>query len=162
MDGNIVVADTTNSRIQIFNSDGGHIRTWGTYGTANGLLYYPRSVAVNAIGHIIIGNLNGVQIFDQFGTFVTKFPGISSDSSVAVDNNIIGRVVVADYDNHRIHLFTSGGTLIRTVGSGSGGSGSGNGEFNNPAAVTVDDSGRMYVCERSNHRISIFTNPPPP
>jgi surface protein len=162
MDGNIVVADTTNSRIQIFNSNGGHLRTWGTYGTANGQLNYPRSVAINSVGHVIVGGIGGVQIFDQFGTFVTKFPGMLNDSSVAVDNSAIGQVIVADYDSHKIHLFTSGGTLIRTVGSGSGGSGSGNGEFNNPAAVTVDNSGRMYVCERSNHRISIFTNPAPP
>jgi hypothetical protein len=125
-------------------------------------LNYPRSVAINSVGHVIVGGIGGVQIFDQFGTFVTKFPGMLNDSSVAVDNSAIGQVIVADYDSHKIHLFTSGGTLIRTVGSGSGGSGSGNGEFNNPAAVTVDNSGRMYVCERSNHRISIFTNPAPP
>ena len=156
MDGNIVVADTSNSKIQIFNSNGGHIRTWGTYGTANGQLNYPRSVAINLVGHVIVGCLNGVQIFDQIGTFVSKLPGSLNDSGVAVDN--IGQVIVADYNNHRIHLFTSGGILITTFGS----LGFGTGEFNQPAAVTVDNSGKIYVCERSNHRISIFTNPPPP
>jgi hypothetical protein len=35
-------------------------------------------------------------------------------------------------------------------------------QFNQPAAVTVDNSGKIYVCERLNNRISIFTNPAPP
>jgi surface protein len=161
MDGNIVVADTLLSRIQIFNSNGTHIRTWGTNGTLDQTLDYPRSVAINSVGHVIVGggwagvtSSSGVRIFDQYGTFVTKFPGGLSDSSVAVDNSPIGNIIVADYVNHTIHLYTSGGTLIRTYG--------GSGQFNQPAAVTVDNSGKIYVCERLNHRISIFTNPAPP
>ena len=158
MNGNIVIADRNNNRIQIFNNNT-HIRTWGTTVSAmDGQLNYTRSVAVNAIGHVIVADNTRVQIFDEYGTFITRFPGISSDSSVAVDNSAIGNIIVTDYDNHRMHLFTSGGTLMRTFGS----LGSGNGEFNQPAAVTVDNSGKIYVCERLNHRISIFTNPAPP
>jgi hypothetical protein len=165
MDGNIVVADTFLSRIQIFNSNGTHIRTWGTTnGTLDQRLDYPRSVAINSVGHLIIGggwaggtSSSGVRIFDQYGTFVTKFPGDLSDSSVAVDNSPIGNIIVADYVNHIIRLYTSGGTLIRTYGTYGASV-----QFNQPAAVTVDNSGKIYVCERLNNRISIFTNPPPP
>jgi hypothetical protein len=165
MDGNIVVADTFLNRIQIFNSNGTHIRTWGTTnGTLDQRLDYPRSVAINSVGHLIIGggwtgntSSSGVRIFDQYGTFVTKFPGDLSDSSVAVDNSPIGNIIVADYVNHIIRLYTSGGTLIRTYGTYGASV-----QFNQPAAVTVDNSGKIYVCERLNNRISIFTNPAPP
>ncbi len=35
--------------------------------------------------------------------------------------------------------------------------GSGNGEFDNPCDISCDSTGKLYVADRNNHRIQIFT-----
>jgi surface protein len=150
----IIVADTNNSRIQKFNSDGEHLQTWGVYGTNSGQLNYPESVATNRFNHIIVGCSNGVQIFDTNGAFITKLSGISSRSMVVTDGSMFmsGKIVVLNYDNNTVHLFSSVGNFIFVYGS----TGSGDGQFNQPSAAMVDSSGRIYVCDRQNHRIQIL------
>jgi tripartite motif-containing protein 71 len=161
--GKLYVADTNNSRIQIFQFTSGsvaptHVRTWGSYGSSNGTLNSPVSVAVNAFRHVIVGCLNGVQVFNEFGIFITKFPGelVTGDTSaapyVAVDN--VGKVVVANRGNDRIHLFSSGGTPITTFGS----SGSGDGQFNQPSGIAVDVYGKIFITDRQNHRFQLLNN----
>src|SRR5688500_6722345 len=44
-EGNVYVADTANSRIQVFSSNGTFISTIGKYGTTNGTLRSPTGIA---------------------------------------------------------------------------------------------------------------------
>ena len=48
--GNVYVADTVNSRIQVFSSNGTFIAEWGTYGTGNGSLSSPQGIALDQAG----------------------------------------------------------------------------------------------------------------
>ena len=47
MDGNIIVADEDNHRVQVFRPDGTFVRSFGTQGSGAGQMSYPIGVAVD-------------------------------------------------------------------------------------------------------------------
>ena len=57
------------------------------------------------------------------------------------------------YGNARIHRFTAGGTLIQSWGE----PGDQPGQFNLPHSVWVHTDGRVFVCDRENDRVQIFS-----
>jgi len=64
-----------------------------------------------------------------------------------------GDLYVSDgYGNSRVHRFTASGELIQSWGE----PGTGPGQFNLPHGIWVDDL-RVYVADRQNNRIQIFT-----
>jgi sugar lactone lactonase YvrE len=68
-DGNLYVADTLNARIEIFDADGGFIRTFGKRGDGPGYFAMPKGVAIDCDGHIWVTDAmqNRVQVFSQEG-----------------------------------------------------------------------------------------------
>ena len=65
-----------------------------------------------------------------------------------------GDLYVSDgYGNCRVHQFSPTGTLKRSWGV----SGKGPGQFHLPHGIAVDTDGRVYVCDRENDRIQIFS-----
>lgn len=75
---------------------------------------------------------------------------------MGITANTSGDVFVADKSNHRIvHLKYSNGELkfLNTIGDGYGMS---PGQLSNPIDVTLDGTGKIYVTEQGNNRISIF------
>ena len=59
-EGNLVVADGLNHRIQVFRYiDGTHLRSFGSEGTGNGQFNEPRSISVDGEGHIVISEYAG-------------------------------------------------------------------------------------------------------
>lgn len=65
-----------------------------------------------------------------------------------------GHMYVADgYGNARVHRFSPNGTLELSWGS----PGSGPGQFKIPHAIAVDRRGTVYVADRENSRIQVFT-----
>ena len=65
-----------------------------------------------------------------------------------------GDIYVSDgYRNSRVHRFSADGRLIDSWGE----PGTGSGEFNLSHAVAVSPDGRVYVCDRENSRLQVFT-----
>ncbi|MCC6533484.1 MAG: 6-bladed beta-propeller [Burkholderiales bacterium] len=65
-----------------------------------------------------------------------------------------GDLYVTDgYRNCRVHRFSADGRLIKSWGT----PGKGAGEFHLPHSIVVDRAGRLYVADRSNKRIQIFS-----
>ena len=65
-----------------------------------------------------------------------------------------GEIYVSDgYGNCRIHRFRPNGKLIQSWGD----PGDGPGEFYLPHGLFIDSHDRLYVCDRENNRIQIFT-----
>ncbi len=65
-----------------------------------------------------------------------------------------GELFVADgYGNSSVHRFAADGTFIASFGS----PGRGAGEFIVPHSVRVSADGRVYVADRENNRVQVFT-----
>lgn len=63
-----------------------------------------------------------------------------------------GMIRVADYLNDRIATFSLAGKPLGEVGA----SGTGPGQFDAPAGVVVDGTGRIYVADFFNQRVQIL------
>ena len=152
--GHTFIADHTSHQIYVFDEQRKYVRSFGQQGSGNGQLNYPTGIAVDADGLVYVCN-NGnhrIEMFRIDGTFVKQFGVglLSYPWGVTVNNK---QVYVADNGNKRIAIFTLEGQLIRTIGS----RGSGPGQFNGPSAVAISPDGEMYVTDRYNHRIQVFS-----
>jgi DNA-binding beta-propeller fold protein YncE len=66
-----------------------------------------------------------------------------------------GEIYVSDgYGNSLVHRFSADGTLLLSWGE----PGSDAGQFKLPHSVFVDRNERVYVADRENHRIQVFTS----
>jgi DNA-binding beta-propeller fold protein YncE len=65
-----------------------------------------------------------------------------------------GDIYVTDgYRNARVHRFTKDGRLVKSWGA----PGHGEGQFHLPHSIAYDDDGKLYVADRANKRIQIFS-----
>ena len=64
-----------------------------------------------------------------------------------------GNIVISDYSNHVIKIYTPTGQLVSQFG----GQGSKHGQLSGPMGVAVNEEGRLFIAESGNHRISVFT-----
>ena len=74
--GNVYVADSGNSRIQVFTAEGKLIRMFGRYGTRRGELSIPTGIALDPSSkHVFISERSNrrVSVFTCEGQFVTLF-----------------------------------------------------------------------------------------
>ena len=160
--GNVYVADSSNDRIQKFNSSGTLLAKWGSQGSGDGEFRWPYGIAADSSGNVynvyVADQLNHrIQKFDSNGAFLLEWGSLGSGDGqfryphgIAVD--LSGDVYVTDFDDDRIQKFDSDGNFITKWGS----YGSGEGEFNNPYGIAVDYSGIVYVLDTFNNRIQKF------
>ncbi len=138
---------------------------WLAYnGTIEGFAF-PNGIAVNATGHVYIGDssYHRVQVFDNTSTYqytigVASVPGTDNDHfnySKGVAVNSTGHVYVADSQNHRVQVFDNAGTYQYTIGV-TGVSDSDNAHFSFPWGVAVNSTGHVYVADYNNYRVQVF------
>jgi len=180
-DGNIVVLEPHYSRINHFTPAGALVAQWRTHGTTTAELAFPRSVAVNSRGEILVseyGLTERVQCFALDGALSPTRPTKTSargsagtphptfvraigkaGDGVGEFNRAEGlgidaqdRIYVADSCNHRIQMFSPYGEFLTTFGR----AGAAPGDFSYPYDVRIDAQGFQYVCEFGNSRIQIF------
>lgn len=115
-EGNILIADRSNNRVQIFTKRGEFLRSFGSHGSENGQFDRPAGIAVDRTNRIIVADKDNhrIQIFTYDGRFMLKFG--SKGMKIGqfnypwdIDVNSDCQIVVSDTRNHRIQLFTSEG-----------------------------------------------------
>jgi hypothetical protein len=155
--GSVYVADSSNHRIQKFDSAGTFDRTWGKGVNATN----PSNLCTAASGDTC-----------QAGGKTTALGG-EMNTPAGVTTDSAGNVYVADTFNNRIQKFDSSGTFDRAWGvnvNGGGvfgvctvaancltGTGGGlGGEMLFPVGVSTDSGGNVYVADYPNNRIQKF------
>ena len=94
---NVYVADTSNNRIQKFDSKGNFLSMWGDFGTGDGQFRFPVAVAVGDSDNVYVADSSNyrIQKFDSDGTFITKWGSQGSDDGQFGKQPNVGRVVGA-------------------------------------------------------------------
>ena len=119
----ITVTESNNNRVQIFSSDGTHLRSFGSEGDQEGEFKYPSGIAYLNNGNMVIadGGNNRLQIFTGRGDYLTQIGGkgnldhqLDYPWSLSIDSD--GNIIVADSNNKLIKIFTPSGQFLRTFG----------------------------------------------
>jgi tripartite motif-containing protein 2/3 len=149
----IIVADTNNHRIQIFDKEGRFKFQFGECGKRDGQLLYPNRVAVvRTSGDIIVTErspTHQIQIYNQYGQFVRKFGAniLQHPRGVTVDNK--GRIVVVECKVMRVIIFDQSGTVLQKFGC------SKHLEF--PNGVVVNDKQEIFISDNRAHCVKVFS-----
>ncbi len=152
-DGNIVVCDFGNNRMQEFTRDLVLVHAWGSRGELPGQFNQPGAVAIAPNGEIFVADTwnQRVQVFSPKGEYLREWAaGFYGPRGIAIDPK--GNVYVADTGNNRVARFSpSGDKQVEW-----GGKGSAPRQFMEPTGITAD-AAQVYVCDNGNARIQIFS-----
>ncbi len=144
-DGSLLVADTGNSRIAVYQLSGVTGKLAGEY---TGDFYRPEGVAVHPNGRIYVtgaGSNNIVAL--ENGKTVARAGGLSSPHDVAVAAD--GSIWVADAGHDRlVQMNEDLDTLTVLEGNPY--------RFDGPRYLDLDGQGRLYVADKYAHKIKVL------
>jgi uncharacterized protein (TIGR03663 family) len=153
--GNLYLADTKNSRIQVFDGNGQFLRQFGSKGSADGQFNEPCGLGVDAQGDLWVADTWNQRIvhLTAEGKFLANVvdseKGFFGPRAVIITHD---KVYVADTGNKRIVLFDRQGNKLSEFG----GNGIGQGQFIEPVGLAADGAGNIYVADTGNHRVQVF------
>jgi DNA-binding beta-propeller fold protein YncE len=156
-DGIAWIADTKNNRVVSYDvSARTPLAAFGTLGSGSGAFNNPSGIALDPTsGNVFVAdrvNNRIVELADTGGKQIsvvrTLTGGFDRPEGVAVD--AVGRIYVADTNDHEVVVLNPNGTMKATF------SGHGTG-FLYPSSVTVDPTGRILVSDTYHDRIQVFT-----
>lgn len=145
-EGNLLVADSENNRIEEFDKNGEYERQFGSSG--EGALSDPDGVAVDGEGNIWVDDhgVSRIEEFNHEGHYLRAFGGagaepgqMSGPEGIAIDSH--GHVWVSDTYNARVEEFTNTGELLRIVGT------AGAGKLSEPEGLAIASDGDVLVTD---------------
>ena len=106
----------------------------------------------------VCGSLFNIQVKPRqyrpvlsFGQQGSAAEMLSKPWGVAVNER--NEIAVTEFNNHRVLVFSSDGTYLRSFGR----KGNNQGEFNWPAGIAFDKNGNIIVVDCGNHRVQFFS-----
>jgi len=158
----ILVSESGNSRIQVFNTQGKYINQFGSRGSENGKFKYPKQLCLHPVSNNIIiadyGN-HRIQMFNGQFQFVACIGEEVLHRPYAVDCSSVSSypIVTADFD-YQNYLFTpSNNNEYRRLRSFC----STGGKINQTGGVCDicfdDEHKQILICDYNNMRISVWS-----
>jgi DNA-binding beta-propeller fold protein YncE len=161
--GNLYVTDVSGKthRVLVFGRDGTLLRNLGT----GGKLSFPNGIAIDAQGTAFVSDSNNGRVitFDPAGKqLATIDRGVGEGDlglprGAAIDNS--NRLYVVDTSAHAVKVYriaTSKAPSARYSGS-FGDEGQLDGTFEFPNGVATDTRSRIYVTDRENNRVQVWS-----
>jgi DNA-binding beta-propeller fold protein YncE len=144
-EGRLLVADTDNSRIAIFQTEGTAAKLAGEL---KGAIRRPEGVAVHPNGRIYAtgASSDNIEAFEN-GAAVAEAGGLSSPHDLAVASD--GTLWIADAGNDRLVHMTEELEVIKTLEGAPY-------DFDGPRYLDFDEAGRLYVADKYAHQIKIL------
>ena len=87
----------------------------------------------------------------SFRKCVSSVEDLRGPCGVAVNNR--NEIAVTEWGNHRVSVFSSDGTHLRSFGR----EGRNQGEFNSPSGIAFDNNGNIIVADSNNNRVQVFS-----
>ncbi|KAI8477540.1 hypothetical protein Bbelb_447250, partial [Branchiostoma belcheri] len=160
-DNEIFVTDTTNAaeRVQVFSMNGIYLRHIPTVLPDGKSYISPSAVAIGVEpGYLwVLGYTKTGQAIKKFDVQFTR-PFVVPAMAIDVRNNKIivghrgicrnksGNIIVADYNNNRVDMFTSRGEFVRTIAN-----------IEKPSGIAMGPDGEMVVTSSSfESTVTIF------
>ena len=149
----IAVTDSGNHRIQMFRSDGTHLRSFGRKGNRHGQFNCPNGITFYNKNIVVSDTLNHrIQIFDDEGHYLKHFGEngklnhqLNHPIGLSIDSD--GNIIIADSDNKSIKIFTLDGQFLRRIGEES--------TFIDPVHCIQHDN-YFIVSDYGDHCINVF------
>ena len=153
----------------VFDKEGKFLDAWG-----EGAFVRPHGIYISGSDEVFLVDDAGHSVFkyDTDGNRIMQIGGARSETGFERGKSPVlqaagpfnevtnvalapdGRIYAADgYGNARVHCFSAHGQLLHSWGE----QGNHYGQFNLPHGIGVDGSGQVYVCDRENSRIQIFS-----
>jgi hypothetical protein len=157
----VYVGSRGNHPVLIFDREGNFVSCWGEghFLDPHGLYISPDDTIyiADARTHTVEKRTLGGEALMTLGTRFRAMPimvraPFNQPTSVVLGPE--GEIFVADgYGNYLVHKFTPEGELLKTWGE----HGNGPGQFELPHKLDMDKYGRLYICDRNNDRVQIFS-----
>lgn len=165
--GAIYITDTGNERVVKLDGNFSYILHWGSTdgkpSNESGKFDHPHGIDVDSNGYVYVNELENprIQKFDENGAFIKQWGSEGKGKGeftpllehLEVDSKQDMIFMVDGALNPRIQVFDNDGNFTTSFGT----SGSGNGQFSKPEHVNIDSSGNVYVVDRGNQRMQVFS-----
>ncbi|CAF4516191.1 unnamed protein product, partial [Rotaria socialis] len=169
---NMYVVDTSNQRIQFFQSGSSTgITVAGSTGSAGSTmsqLYNPFAIYVDTNGTMYILDAYNYRVLrwqlgDPIGFVVagghgsgTTLGTIGLSYGLFLDNQY--NIYISDTGNNRVVKWVAGNTTAGLLVAGGNGAGSTADKLNGPFGIYIDSTNAVFVVDRNNHRVQCWTS----
>jgi sugar lactone lactonase YvrE len=145
------VVDSDNSRVRLFDPNGGFLGGWGGNGSGKFAFKTPAALAVSRNNLYVADTWNHrVVRFTTAGEWKSSAAGFMGPRGVAVGPD--GSVWVTDTGNSRVLKYDSALENPQTIGV----AGTEPGKFKSPVGIAISESGNVYVSDAGNRRIQVL------
>ena len=147
-------------RLTVLDIESEFYGTFGTYGTSEGKLQSPSSVAATEDGILLVCDdyTHTINLFDLDGAFLTRWGdhgvGVKElNGPSGIDIDLENNVYISDTRNHRIQKFNIEGVHLDTFGK----QGESKGEFELPWGISLTPDNTLCIADWGNNRIQELT-----